>query len=237
MYGVYAVSAFTAVLILMWAGVLLTRDAKRAEAILRGGARWMLKAGRVRVNVQGSEVMAEFARTGPWIFAPNHTSFIDIMATLAHLPAGVRCVAKGELTQVPLVGTLARRTNQFLFDRSDPQARIRQAEEVNAALRGGTSVVIYPEGTFTAMSGIRPFQLGAFKAAADTGRPICPVSIRGARQVLRDKTILPRRGRVTLTFGELVTPNPEAGDDWQEIVRLRDATREAIARNAGEALL
>ena len=236
-YGVYAVSAFTAVLILMWAGVLLTRDAKRAEAILRGGARWMLKAGRVHVDVQGSEVMAEYARTGPWIFAPNHTSFIDIMATLAHLPAGVRCVAKGELTQMPLVGTLARRTNQFLFDRSDPQARIRQAEEVNAALRGGTSVVIYPEGTFTAMSGIRPFQLGAFKAAADTGRPICPVSIRGARQVLRDKTILPRRGRVTLTFGELVTPNPEAGDDWQEIVRLRDATREAIARNAGEALL
>jgi 1-acyl-sn-glycerol-3-phosphate acyltransferase len=236
-YGVYAVSAFTAVLIVMWAGVMLTRDPKRSEAILRGGARWMLKLGRVRVDVQGSEVMAEYARTGPWIFAPNHTSFIDIMATLAHLPPGVRCVAKGELTQVPLVGTLAKRTNQFLFDRSDPQARIRQAEEVNSALRGGTSVVIYPEGTFTAMSGIRPFQLGAFKAAADTGRPICPVSIRGARQVLRDKTILPRRGQVTLTFGELVTPNPEAGDDWQEIVRLRDATREAIARNAGEALL
>jgi fatty-acyl-CoA synthase len=97
--------------------------------------------------------------------------------------------------------------------------------------------VIYPEGTFTAMSGVRPFQLGAFKAAADTGRPICPVSIRGARQVLRDKTILPRRGRVTLTFGDLIASDPAAGDDWQEIVRLRDATREAIARSAGESLI
>jgi fatty-acyl-CoA synthase len=87
------------------------------------------------------------------------------------------------------------------------------------------------------MSGIRPFQLGAFKASADTGRPICPVSIRGARQVLRDKTMLPRRGRVTLTFGELITPNPAAGDDWQEVVRLRDATREAIARCTGESLI
>jgi 1-acyl-sn-glycerol-3-phosphate acyltransferase len=176
-------------------------------------------------------------KAGPWIFAPNHTSYIDVLVTLAHLPAGVRCVAKGEVGTMPLVGTIARRTGQFLFDRSDPQARIRQADEVNGALRAGTSVVIYPEGTFTAMSGVRPFQLGAFKAAADTGRPICPVSIRGARQVLRDKTILPRRGCVTLTFGELVAPNPAAGDDWQEIVRLRDATREAIARNAGESLI
>ena len=236
-YGVYAICAFAAVLIVTWAALWLTRDAKRSDEILRSGGQWMLKAAGVHVDVKGRETMEEYARTGPWIFAPNHTSYMDVLVVLAHLPAGVRCVAKREVGTMPLVGTIARRTNQFLFDRSDPQARIRQAEAVNAALRGGTSVVIYPEGTFTAMTGVRPFQLGAFKAAADTGRPICPVSIRGARQVLRDKTILPRRGRVTLTFGELVTPNPEAGNDWQEIVRLRDATREAIARNAGEALL
>jgi hypothetical protein len=71
----------------------------------------------------------------------------------------------------------------------------------------------------------------------DTQRPICPVSVRGARQVLRDKTFLPRRGKVTLTIGPLIYPNASAGDDWHEIVRLRDAARETIARNAGEPLL
>jgi hypothetical protein len=35
----------------------------------------------------------------------------------------------------------------------------------------------------------------------------------------------------------MIRPNPAAGDDWQEIVRLRDTTREIIARNAGEPLL
>jgi 1-acyl-sn-glycerol-3-phosphate acyltransferase len=138
---------------------------------------------------------------------------------------------------MPIVGTITRRSGQFAFDRSDPQARIQQAEEVNAALKGGESVAIYPEGTFTPIVGIRPFQLGAFKAAVDTQRPICPVAVRGARQILRDGTFLPRPGRVTVTFGPLVRPDRAAGDDWREMIRLRDATREIIGRNSGEPLL
>jgi hypothetical protein len=54
---------------------------------------------------------------------------------------------------------------------------------------------------------------------------------------MRDGTLLPRPGRVTVTIGPLVVPDPAAGDDWHEIVRLRDATREIIARNSGEPLL
>jgi len=105
------------------------------------------------------------------------------------------------------------------------------------ALGRRESVAIYPEGTFTSMTGIRPFQLGTFKAAVDMQRPICPVAVRGARQILRDKTRLPRPGRVTVSFGPLVVPDPSAGNDWHEIVRLRDATREIIANGTGEPLL
>jgi len=135
-------------------------------------------------------------------------------------------VVKGEIRDMPLFRTIARRSGQFSFDRSDPQARIRQAEQVNAALESGQSVVIYPEGTFTATTGIRPFQLGTFKSAVDTQRPICPVSVRGARKILRDKTKLPRPGRITLTFGPLVIPNRAAGNDWQELCDCATTTRD-----------
>jgi 1-acyl-sn-glycerol-3-phosphate acyltransferase len=138
---------------------------------------------------------------------------------------------------MPLVCTIARRSGQFVFDRSDAQARIEQAAEVHAALKRDESVVVYPEGTFTPILGIRPFQLGAFKAAVDTQRPICPVAVRGARQILRDGTYLPRPGRVTVAFGPLVTPEHGASDEWHEIIRLRDATREIIAKNTGEPLI
>jgi fatty-acyl-CoA synthase len=144
---------------------------------------------------------------------------------------------KGDVEKMPFFGTIARRSGQFTFDRSDPQARIRQAKQVNAALEHGESVVIYPEGTFTAFAGIRPFQLGTFKAAVDTQRPICPVAMRGARQIWRDHSYLPRPGRVTVTLGPLIMPDQAAGDDWHEVVRLRDQTRDIIARNSGEPLL
>jgi fatty-acyl-CoA synthase len=237
LYGFYALAAFSVVLLPLWVLVLLTRDPKRAARFVHVGARWMLRVARVPVQVEGSEILSGRIGSGPWIFAPNHSSYVDILVSLAYLPPDVKFVMKGEVRDMPLVSTLATRSGQFSFDRSDPQARIRQAEEVNAALKKGESVVIYPEGTFTAMAGIRPFQLGAFKSAVDTERPICPVSVRGAREILRDKTILPRRGKITVTFGPLIFPNASAGDDWHEIVRLRDAARETIARNSGEPLL
>jgi len=236
-YGVYALATLTLGLLPIWLAVLLARDREHAARRTHSGARWLLRAAGIPIRVEGGELPSELGKTGPWIFAPNHSSYIDILVTLAVLPDDVRFVAKGESLSMPVVGTIIRRSGQFGFDRSDPQARIRQAEDVNAALRKGESVGIYPEGTFTAITGIRPFQLGAFKAAVDTQRPICPVAVHGAREILRDKTYLPRRGRITVTLGPLVMPDPSAGDDWREIVRLRDATREIIAQHAGEPLL
>jgi 1-acyl-sn-glycerol-3-phosphate acyltransferase len=237
LYGAYALTAFTAVLVPLWVVVSLTHNRLRAARLTHIGARMMLFVAGVPVRVEGDEILAELAKSGPWIFAPNHSSYVDILVILACLPASARFVAKAEVPDMPLVGRLCERSGQFTFDRNDPQARIKQAQEVDAALERGESVVIYPEGTFTSIAGIRPFQLGAFKAAVDTQRPICPVSVRGARQILRDKTILPRPGHVTVSFGPLISPDPAAPADWHEIVRLRDATRNLIAHNVKEPLL
>jgi fatty-acyl-CoA synthase len=237
LYGVYALAAFSAVLLPLWLLVSFTRDPKRAAQFVHAGARRMLRLAGIPIRVQGGEILDQLAKSGPWIFAPNHASYLDTLVTLACLPPNVRFVMKGEVRNMPFISSLAARSGQLSFDRSDPQARIRQSEEVNAALKNGESIVIYPEGTFTSMAGIRPFQLGAFKSAVDTQLPICPVSLHGTREILRDKTILPRRGKITVTFGPLVSPDPAADDDWHEIVRLRDATRQVIALNSGEPLL
>jgi fatty-acyl-CoA synthase len=235
-YGVYALGAFAAMAIPLWLAIGVTRNRKRAARMLRAGTRAMLFLAGIPVRVTGAELVSE-AESGPWIFAPNHSSYVDILVTMAFLPPAVRFVVKGEVRGMPFFGTMIRRSGQLSFDRSDPQSRVRQAEAVHAALERGESVAIYPEGTFTAEAGLRPFQLGAFKAAVDSGRPVCPVAVRGARGILRDETYLPRPGRITLTFGPLMFPNTASGDDWREIVRLRDETRDAIAKNSGEAMI
>jgi fatty-acyl-CoA synthase len=236
-YGAYALAVIGAGVVACWAAVITTSDRRRAAARIRRASRSILWLTGIPVNEIGTEILSQMYGGGGWIFTPNHSSYIDILVLLACLPATARFVSKGEAVSMPFFGTMLRRAGHFAFDRTDPEARVRQANELNSALRSGDSVVIYPEGTFTPMTGIRPFQLGAFKAAVDTRRPICPVAVRGARQVLRDKTILPRPGRITVTYGPLVVPNGAAGDDWREIVRLRDDTREIIARGAGEPLL
>lgn len=235
-YGVYALTAFSAVLLPLWALVAMIPDRKVAARVTRQGAKLMLLFAGVPVRVEG-EWKGELPVSGPWIFAPNHSSYLDILVALSILPPGVRFVAKGETRKMPFIGQIAQRSGQFMFDRSNRSARVRQAEEVNGALSGGESVVIYPEGTFTPVVGIRPFQLGAFKAAAETGRPICPVAVRGAREVLRDRKLLPRPGKVVVTMGPLVMPQGGCGNQWQEIVRLRDETRDIISRNSGEPLI
>lgn len=235
-YGSYVLAVIVAAIVAAWVGVMTTHDRKRAAARVKSAARWCLRLAGIPVKEIGAELLKQVNGAGGWIFAPNHSSYIDVLVTAGCLPADARFVSKGEALSMPVFGAILRRAGYFAFDRTDAQARLRQTDELNAALRSGESVVIYPEGTFTPIAGIRPFQLGAFKAAVDTQRPICPVALCGARQILRDKTILPRPGRITVTYGPLVTPQ-NAGDNWQEIVRLRDQTREIIARGAGEPLL
>jgi len=111
-------------------------------------------------------------------------------------------------------------------------------------LRNGESVFVFPEGTFTGEDGVRPFQLGAFKAAVATGAPIIPVSLAGTRRFLRDGTYLPRSTSVTITLSPPIFPitsasttNSADSSGWHELIRLRDATRAAIVRYAGEPLL
>jgi 1-acyl-sn-glycerol-3-phosphate acyltransferase len=118
---------------------------------------------------------------------------------------------------------------------------LKQVHQIEECLRRGDSVFVFPEGTFTRESGVRPFQLGAFRGAVVAGAPVIPVSLKGTRRFLRDGTILPRPTSVTITLSAPIYPSRESRSDdphqLREIVRLRDLAREAIGRYSGEPVL
>jgi 1-acyl-sn-glycerol-3-phosphate acyltransferase len=233
-YGIYTLAVAGACLTGLRAGLLFTRTPMQSSRMARSAARVLLRASLASIEIENGQLLEDFHRTGPWIFVPNHSSYADIMIMTALLPAEARFVAKAEVLEMPLIGGVLRKAGHFAFDRSDPGERIAQAMAVNQALQLGQSVIIYPEGTFTASAGIRPFQLGAFKAAIETGRPICPVVSRGAREFFRESRILPRRSNIRVTFGPLLWPTDQS---WRELVRLRDTAREVFSRQSGEPLL
>jgi 1-acyl-sn-glycerol-3-phosphate acyltransferase len=130
-----------------------------------------------------------------------------------------------------VLGWLLARFGTRFVERFAAREAIEGARELAAAARAGESLVLFPEGTFTREPGLRAFHMGAFVAAAQSGRPLVPVALRGTRSVLRDGSWLPRRAPVEVFIGAPLAP---AGAGWSDAIALRDAARETILARCGE---
>jgi 1-acyl-sn-glycerol-3-phosphate acyltransferase len=199
--------------------------------LVRGWARLIRCLSGCPLTITRTSPVTE---SGPIIFVANHASYVDAVVLMATLPNGVRFVAKREVLSWPVVGTAVRKAGHPVVDREETIRAISDTAKIEEVLRSGVSVAFFPEGTFTSAAGLRPFKLGAFKLAAATGRPICPVAIRGTRRFLPDRKWLPQLTRFHLVIGSPLWPQETT---WEEAVRLRDETRDEIARHCGEPLL
>jgi 1-acyl-sn-glycerol-3-phosphate acyltransferase len=214
--------------------VLPVRNRRFVAGVAVGGLRLCFLLIGSPIRVSGREHLATPGR----VLVSNHASYMDVLVLMAGLGTNFHIVSKSEVRKMPIIGTFLHKLDHFWFDRGDAQARLRQAEQIEQALRHGESVYVFPEGTFTPQIGVRPFQLGAFQAAARAGSAVVPIALRGTRHFLRDDTYLPRPTRLEIHVGAPIEPQPaEEEGSWREIVRLRDASRDWIAREAGEPLL
>ena len=241
LYGVYFFVVFGLWIVPTWAFLHLINDHRAAGRYTCSALKILFTLIGCKVRVIGKEYVDA---QGGKIFTSNHASYFDVLALMVGLGVPYRFVAKMEVRAMPFIGAFLDRMGHLRFDRGDPESRLRQVREVEEFLRQGESIFIFPEGTFTREDGVQPFQLGAFKASVATGAPILPISLAGTRGVLRDGTYLPRPGSVTITVHPPIYPKAlsndgNAGDasEWQELIRLRDATREAIGRDCGEPVL
>ena len=235
-YGVYFIVVFFLWIIPSWAIVRTINDYKAAGRFTSAAVRLLFALTFIRVKVIGKEYMDT---PGAKVYASNHASYFDVLPVMMGLGVSYRFVAKGEVNRMPFIGRFLNQMGHLSFDRLDANSRLKQVHLMEECLRQGDSVFVFPEGTFVPEEGVRPFQLGGFSGAVATGTPVVPVSLAGTRKFLRDRTFLPRPTSVTITLSPPIYPAKAGGDrePLQEIVRLRDLAREAIARHSGEPLL
>lgn len=238
LYGVYFILVFIAWIIPAWAIVLLYKDHRAAGRYTSSALKILFALVGCRVKVVGKEYMDT---PGAKIYASNHTSYFDVLPLMMGLGVPYRFVAKMEVSSMPFIGTFLDKMGHLRFDRAKSRSRRQAITEMEDILKSGESVFVFPEGTFVPEEGVRPFQLGAFKSAVSTGAPIIPVALKGTREFLRDGTILPRPSNVTITLSPPIYPrnagaSNSVSEDWHELVRLRDSTREIIAQKSGEPL-
>ncbi len=232
--GVYAAWLATALGLLTlftWPVAALLPGRGAALTIERWFCWIALRLAGCRLSAEG---LANFPENGPLLIASNHASYVDVAALLALVPRNFVFLAKQEVAGWPFVGLFIRRARHLSVDRFDAQQGVAGTDRVASAVGAGESVLVFPEGTFTAAAGLRPFRLGMFKVALDTGVPIVPVALTGTRRALRDGQTLPRASRIHLWVG---APIRAEGDGFKAIVALRDRVAEVIASRCGEPRL
>jgi fatty-acyl-CoA synthase len=231
LYLAWLAVALSLVALPLCLAVVLVRRRRFAFACGRLTVRLGLRLAFCRLTIEGRD---RLPRTGPYLLASNHASYVDVPALMALLPHDFLFVSKVEALAYPVVGTYLRICGHLTVERFDAQKSVRDAGLVARAVEGGRSVLVFPEGTFTPVEGLRPFRMGVFKTAAETGVPVVPLALRGTRRVLRDGSWWPRPGPIHLWIGE---PLSSEGTEWRAMVDLRDRTAAAIAAHTGEPRL
>lgn len=212
----------------LWIAVALLPRLSWRKAVARGMAQLLLRLFGIPLRVRGLE---HLPCNQAGVLVVNHASYIDALVLFAVLPRSIDFVAKRELAEQFFAGVLFRRLGTEFVERFDAQRGVEDTERVRQAVWQGRSMLFFPEGTFGRAPGLRPFRMGAFVVAAQTGVPLVPMAIGGTRSILRSGQWFPRRGRVSVTIGEPIVP---PGSDWTAAIALRDVARAQILQYCGE---
>jgi lyso-ornithine lipid O-acyltransferase len=128
---------------------------------------------RIRLRIDGAPVGGRAA-----LFIANHVSWVDIVVIGSIMP--VAFVAKREVASWPLIGITAKMQRTVFVDRTRRQQSAGAVDEIVARLKGGTSVVLFAEGTSSDGNRVLAFRsalVGAVNEAIAAGIPVQPLSI------------------------------------------------------------
>jgi 1-acyl-sn-glycerol-3-phosphate acyltransferase len=147
--------------------------------------------------------------SGPLLIISNHVTYADPVLVSIPVRRRVYYMAWNALFDVPGLAWLIRRLRAFPveIESADPRA----TREALRLLQAGQAVMIFPEGGRSPDGRLQRFKPGAFRLACSLGTPMLPVTIVGGHESWPPGRILPRPGRLTITYHPLITP-PSARD-------------------------
>ena len=160
-------------------------------------------------------VTGQPAATGPMLLAANHISWVDI--TALHAARFCKFVSKADVKHWPLIGALASGVGTLFIERESRRDAMRMVHHMAQSLRDGDVLAIFPEGTTSDGTGLRPFHANLFQAAISADAPVQPVAINfidiqsgkltSAPGYINDDTLLVSVWRTLCTPGIAVVIN------------------------------
>ena len=166
------IAGWTAVAFLLFAlGSLLTLPAARVrlrwrQSWVRWWATGMCGLVGMRRHILGVPPKA------PFLLVTNHVSYLDIL--LLHSVVDGVFIAKRDMRSWPLLGSLAQVTGTIWIKREIRRDALRVLDQIDAAIRRGDGVILFPEGTTSSGAGLLPFKPALLDWAAREQYPVHP---------------------------------------------------------------
>ncbi|MBB3194941.1 MFS transporter [Roseateles terrae] len=132
---------------------------------------WFVVHTLYRLRTSGTHHIPE---EGAAILAPNHVSYVDALVLSALCPRPIRFVMDASIFRVPVLSWLFRQVNAIPIAsaKREPETLEKALATVDAALRNGELVCVFPEGALT-----RDGQLAEFKPGIRRMLDACPVPV------------------------------------------------------------
>ncbi len=145
---------------------------QRQLRIIRRWSRGVLDILNVRLHVHGSLPRGH----APTMIVTNHVSWLDIW--IIHSISPVRFVAKSDIRQWPVAGWLVARAGTIFIERARRHDTARTNRHIVEVLERGERVGVFPEGTTTDGTHVKPFHASLFQPALSAGARVVTAAIR-----------------------------------------------------------
>lgn len=176
---------------------------QRYDFVARWNSRYTVAALRYLVGIRHRVIGLEHLPAEPAVFLAKHQSAWETLVLADFLPPSAY-VAKKELLRIPFFGWGMAAMPIVTIDRSAGKDALRQVVEQGRALMAeGYSVVIFPEGTRTAIGSQRRYKIGGATLATVAGCKVLPIA-HNAGEFWRRNAFIKRPGEITVSIGPAI---------------------------------
>jgi 1-acyl-sn-glycerol-3-phosphate acyltransferase len=169
---------------------------------------------------------------GPAVYVANHESLGDILV-LFGLYRPFKWVSKREVFRWPFLGWNMRYNDYVPLVRGDKHSIAKMMDHCRSWLDRGVPVLMFPEGTRSPDSEVKPFKDGAFRLACEAGCPVVPIVLVGTANTLpKNGYLVHPIAHCRVRVLDTVDPASFGGD----VEQLREHVRELIIAAKREML-
>lgn len=167
---------------------------------MQGVAKNLIKSTKMELEIRGRENLPE---KGPALYVATHQSVFDIVVLFAIIDDPCIAIGKKEVAKMPVVSKWFDALGCIYMDREDKRKALQSIIQGIEELKGGQSIMLFPEGTRQTDNQVGHFKEGSFKLASKTQVPIVPIALSNTYKVFEEKKRI-QKVKVVVNIGEVI---------------------------------